>query len=58
MTARNIQEEAKKNRHPWSVAKVSAIVMQRIEALQGYDTFCPVSAFVDKSKIPTPENLK
>ena len=33
MTARNLQNEAKKKGHPWSVAK-------------GYDTFCPVSEFI------------
>ena len=33
MTARNLQSEAKKKGHPWSVAK-------------GYDTFCPVSPFI------------
>ena len=33
MTARNLQSEAKKKGHPWSVAK-------------GYDTFCPVSEFI------------
>lgn len=38
MTARNIQSEAKKKGHPWSVAK-------------GYDTFCPVSRFIEKDKI-------
>ena len=38
MTARNIQSIAKKKGHPWSVAK-------------GYDTFCPVSQFVEKDKI-------
>ncbi len=38
MTAREIQSEAKKKGHPWSVAK-------------GYDTFCPVSSFIEKEKI-------
>ena len=38
MTARNIQSEAKKKGHPWSVAK-------------GYDTFCPVSGFIGKESI-------
>ena len=34
MTARDIQGEAKKKGHPWSVAK-------------GYDTFCPISGLID-----------
>ena len=38
MTARNIQGEAKKKGHPWSVAK-------------GYDTFCPVSNLIETDKI-------
>lgn len=38
MTARDIQSAAKKKGHPWSVAK-------------GYDTFCPVSSFIEKEKI-------
>ena len=38
MTARNIQGEAKKKGHPWSVAK-------------GYDTFCPISSFIEPEKI-------
>ena len=38
MTARNIQNEAKKNGHPWSVAK-------------GYDTFCPVSDFIPSDQL-------
>ena len=38
MTARDIQGEAKKKGHPWSVAK-------------GYDTFCPVSGFIETEKI-------
>ena len=38
MTARDIQGEAKKKGHPWSVAK-------------GYDTFCPVSGLIEKEKV-------
>ena len=38
MTARNLQLDAKKNGWPWSVAK-------------GYDTFCPISDFIEKEKI-------
>lgn len=38
MTARNIQGEAKKKGHPWSVPK-------------GYDTFCPISNLIEVEKI-------
>lgn len=38
MTARSIQNEAKKKGHPWSVAK-------------GYDTFCPVGGFIEKERL-------
>eukprot|EP00003_Mantamonas_plastica_P019859 TRINITY_DN3221_c0_g1_i1.p4 TRINITY_DN3221_c0_g1~~TRINITY_DN3221_c0_g1_i1.p4 ORF type:complete len:191 (+),score=58.09 TRINITY_DN3221_c0_g1_i1:182-754(+) len=44
MTARNIQSEAKKKGHPWSVAK-------------GYDTFLPVSDFIEKDQIADPHNI-
>ena len=38
MTARDLQSEAKKKGHPWSVAK-------------GYDTFCPVSQFIPADQL-------
>lgn len=38
MTARDLQSAAKKKGHPWSVAK-------------GFDTFCPVSKFIEKERI-------
>ena len=38
MTSRDLQSAAKKSGHPWSVAK-------------GYDTFCPVSPFIEKEKV-------
>ena len=38
MTAGDIHCASKKKGHPWSVAK-------------GYDTFCPVSAFIEPEKI-------
>lgn len=41
MTARNLQDEAKKNRLPWSIAK-------------GFDTFLPISDFIPKAAIPDP----
>ena len=40
MTARNLQMDAKKKGWPWSIAK-------------GYDTFCPISDFIEKEKIDT-----
>ncbi len=56
MTARNIQEEAKKKQHPWTVAKVSFKTLslchyrsKNVLIEQGYDTFCPVSAFISKA---------
>merc|ERR1711977_347860 len=42
-TARNVQDEAKKKGLPWSIAK-------------GFDTFCPISNIIPKSKIPDPHN--
>jgi len=44
MTARDWQSEAKKQGHPWCLAK-------------GFDTSCPVSAFIEKDKIPDPGNV-
>ncbi|KAJ5124390.1 uncharacterized protein N7515_008215 [Penicillium bovifimosum] len=41
MTARNVQDEAKKKGLPWSIAK-------------GFDTFCPISEEIAKSRIPNP----
>lgn len=45
MTARNLQERVKKQGLPWS-------------AVKGFDTFCPVSQFIEKSKIPDPHNVR
>lgn len=45
MTARNVQEEAKKKGLPWTIAK-------------GFDTFLPLSRFVPKEKIPDPYNVQ
>lgn len=36
MTARNVQDAAKKKSYPWTVAK-------------GYDTFCPVGSVADRA---------
>lgn len=44
MTARNVQDEAKKKGLPWSIAK-------------GFDTFLPVSEIIPKSAIPDPHNV-
>jgi acylpyruvate hydrolase len=44
MTARNIQNEAKKKGLPWSICK-------------GFDTFLPISQSIPKSKIPDPHNI-
>jgi acylpyruvate hydrolase len=44
MTARNVQDEAKRKGLPWSVAK-------------GFDTFLPISDYISKSKIPDPHNV-
>ncbi|KAJ5624250.1 hypothetical protein N7510_000559 [Penicillium lagena] len=43
MTARNVQEEAKKKGLPWSIAK-------------GFDTFLPISQEIAKSRIPNPHD--
>ncbi|KAJ3042136.1 hypothetical protein HK097_002109 [Rhizophlyctis rosea] len=45
MTARNLQDEAKKKGLPWSVAK-------------GFDTFTPVGKFIEKSAIPNPDAFR
>lgn len=44
MTARNVQDEAKKKGLPWSIGK-------------GFDTFLPISEHIPKSKIPDPQNV-
>jgi acylpyruvate hydrolase len=45
MTARNVQNEAKKKGLPWDIAK-------------GFDTFLPVSEIIAKSRIPDPHNVE
>ena len=45
LTARNAQDEAKRKGLPWSIAK-------------GFDTFCPISSFIPKDRIPDPHNAK
>ncbi|KAJ3221332.1 Acylpyruvase fahd1, mitochondrial [Clydaea vesicula] len=44
MTARNLQDEAKKKGHPWSISK-------------GFDTFTPVSKFIPKDLIRDPNDV-
>lgn len=44
LTARNVQNEAKKKGLPWTIAK-------------GFDTFLPLSDFIPKSKIADPHNV-
>lgn len=44
MTARNVQDEAKKKGLPWSIGK-------------GFDTFLPVSGFIPKQRIPDPYKI-
>lgn len=44
MTARHLQDKAKKAGLPWTQAK-------------GFDTFTPVSDFIPKAAVPDPHNL-
>ena len=43
VTARNVQDEAKRKGLPWSIAK-------------GFDTFLPISKLIAKPRIPDPHN--
>ncbi|KAK2748342.1 hypothetical protein FQN57_001000 [Myotisia sp. PD_48] len=43
MTARNVQDSAKRAGLPWSIAK-------------GFDTFSPISSFIPKSAVPNPHD--
>lgn len=45
MTARNVQDEAKKKGLPWSIGK-------------GFDTFLPLSGFIPKEKISDPYGVR
>lgn len=45
MTARSLQQEAKKAGEPWTVSK-------------GYDTFCPMSDFIPLDAIKDPYNVE
>lgn len=44
MTARNMQDKAKKSGLPWSAAK-------------GFDTFTPISSLISKDRISDPHNV-
>jgi len=44
VTARDLQQEAKKKSHPWTVAK-------------GFDTFAPISSFIPAEAIDDPQNI-
>ena len=45
MTARNVQDEAKRKGLPWTIAK-------------GFDTFLPISSFISKALVPDPHKLE
>ena len=45
LTARNVQNEAKKKGLPWTIAK-------------GFDTFLPISASIVKASIPDPHDVE
>lgn len=45
LTARNVQNEAKKKGLPWTVAK-------------GFDTFLPISESISKASIPDPHDVE
>ncbi|KAK3341195.1 hypothetical protein B0T25DRAFT_465088 [Lasiosphaeria hispida] len=45
MTARNVQNEAKRKGLPWDISK-------------GFDTFLPLSKIIEKSAIPDPHNIE
>lgn len=44
VTARDIQQQAKDQSHPWTVAK-------------GFDTFAPLSSFITWHRVPEPQNI-
>jgi len=45
LTLRDVQGELKKKGLPWEIAK-------------GFDTACPLSAFIDASRVPDPHSLR
>ena len=44
LTARDLQTEAKKNGHPWTMAK-------------GFDTFCPIGTYLAKNMVPNQQQV-
>ena len=57
MTARNVQDEAKKAGLPWTAAKGTFTRLFVVDGV-GYDTFLPVSKFIAKEKIPDPHDVR
>lgn len=45
VTARDLQQQAKEKAHPWTVAK-------------GFDTFAPLSRFIEAAEIAAPQTLE
>lgn len=45
MTARDVQDEAKRKSLPWSMAK-------------GFDTFLPLSRYIPKAAVPDPQDVE
>lgn len=45
LTARNVQNEAKKKGLPWTIAK-------------GFDTFLPISSSIPKARLPDPHDVE
>ena len=56
MTARNLQEEAKRAGLPWSAAKGSTAWFGLMGI--GYDGFLPMSRLIPKHKIADPHNVR
>src|ERR1700740_1347335 len=54
LTARNLQDEAKKAGLPWSAAKGNSSIHRNL--MVGYHSFLPISLFIPKEKIPDPHN--
>ena len=44
ITARDLQSKAKEEGQPWTISK-------------GYDTFCPISSYIPKEKLPNYSNV-
>lgn len=57
MTARNLQDEAKKAGLPWTSAKGIPFTLQT-SLTTGYNSFLPLSKFIPREKIPDPHNVR